>query len=174
MPLCCIIPLIRINWTLQGHLARASTFYKTPLAIFKVPSIFVTLPFILVYFPYYLVFCLPSNLWSKSDSKLENCEHKLLCRIDLTFTVGSFESQRCVLQKMRARRGLQTTSSFYRWGTEAQEEEVTCQVGGRAKTGFRLMQLIVKPTNIHVHIQGMDVGAAGRREDKLQPGPDCQ
>ena len=73
-----------------------------------------------------------------------------------------------------ARRGLQTTSSFYRWGTEAQEEEVTCQVGGRAKTGFRLMQLIVKPTNIHVHIQGMDVGAAGRREDKLQPGPDCQ
>lgn len=37
------------------------------------------------------------------------------------------------------RRGLQTTS-FYRCGTEAQEEEVTCQVGGRAKTGFKLMQ----------------------------------
>lgn len=90
-------------------------------------------------------------------------------RTDLTYIVGSFESQSGVLQKTRARRGLQTTSSFYRWGIETPEEEVTCQVGGRVKTGFRLMQVIIKPTNTHADIQGMDAGAAGRK-DELQPG----
>lgn len=56
------------------------------------------------------------------------------------------------------------TLSFERCATEVRKTEATCQVGGRAIIRVRLMQLIIKPTNINVGIHGIELGAARRKE----------
>lgn len=73
---------------------------------------------------------------------------------------------------MRTRRGIETTPPLYRCGTEGHKEEVTCQFGGRAKTSYRLRQLIIKPTNTNVGIRGIELSAARSKEKKLWPGPE--
>lgn len=103
----------------------------------------------------------------------ETSKHKLTYKIDFIFIIDIFEEVKAASQKMRTRRGIETTPPLYRCGTEAHKEEVTCQFGERAKTSCRLRQLIIKPKNINVGIRGIELSAARSKEKKkLCPGPE--